>query len=928
MSRQGLNNVLIRAQQKYKKNPNISSTHTRIPDKDLNIYAGAYYIDDETNKEFKDAYCDKVFTHGHQEFLTEAQLPKAGPILIDLDFRYKVDIEERQHSSEHLSDLVELYLQQLRKVITITDTEFPVFVLEKPNVNTSLEDVTKDGIHIVIGINLHHEAQMMLREYIMEEIDNVLSELPLQNNYDSVLDKGIATGKTNWQLYGSRKPGNEAYEVVRYWNIEFDDDVDDGEFEYTDMLVNINHEEIFDLISARKADNVNFELKDDVMERCAKSDANKSIRLRKFKIIRNSQALPTTAEELEKSAKNNLQLAAMNDDLYEVREIHEFALVLAEFRADEFDEWLKVGWALHACNRDLLFPTWMLFSAKSSKFDFAEIPNYWSMWSTEFNTKRSELTKASIMWWCKQDNIIEYIKIKEGTVDYFINKTIEHEKPPDYDIAGILHKMYGDQYKCVSIKNNRWYEMVGGKWSEIDSGTTLRKKLSSQLALKYTLKAKELVERMTNMDTNPSPTESKDDDDGMKKLQKLAGRTATTSLDLRRTHNKNNIMKEAKEHFFDKEFLDKLDNNPYLLCFNNGIIDFKKKEFRMTRPDDYVSLCTNVEYFELDDANADHVQMQKEITDFMDLLFPDPDLNKYMWQHLAASLRGTNENQVFNIYTGTGRNGKSKLVDLLSAVMGDYKATVPITLITSKRGLIGGASPEIAQLKGIRYACMQEPSENMTINEGVMKELTGGDPLSGRALYCDTITFNPQFTLVVCTNHLFDIKSTDDGTWRRIRVCDFQSKFLDKPYENEVDFPRKKYPYQFKCVKDIDSRFEKWAPYLASMLVKIAFEIDGVVQDCPQVLAASQKYKMQQDYFAQFLDERIIPDQNGSIKRKDMAVEFSEWYIELYGGKVPKGKDLYDFMESKMGKCARGRFKGYRLIHSFEQDLDVVPNNI
>ena len=115
---------------------------------------------------------------------------------------------------------------------------------------------------------------------------------------------------------------------------------------------------------------------------------------------------------------------------------------------------------------------------------------------------------------------------------------------------------------------------------------------------------------------------------------------------------------------------------------------------------------------------------------------------------------------------------------------------------------------------------------------------------------------------------------------------------------------------------------------LASMLVKIAFEIDGVVQDCPQVLAASQKYKMQQDYFAQFLDERIIPDQNGSIKRKDMAVEFSEWYIELYGGKVPKGKDLYDFMESKMGKCARGRFKGYRLIHSFEQDLDVVPNNI
>jgi hypothetical protein len=122
------------------------------------------------------------------------------------------------------------------------------------------------------------------------------------------------------------------------------------------------------------------------------------------------------------------------------------------------------------------------------------------------------------------------------------------------------------------------------------------------------------------------------------------------------------------------------------------------------------------------------MSIKKEITEFMEQLFPDPLLNKYMWQHMAASLKGTNENQVFNIYTGTGRNGKSKLVDLISMALGDYKATVPITLVTSRRTTIGGASPEIAQLKGIRYACMQEPSENMSINEGVMKELTGGDP--------------------------------------------------------------------------------------------------------------------------------------------------------------------------------------------------------
>jgi len=925
-----------------------NSTHTRIPDRDLNIYAGAYIINDEDKDYFKTVYCDKVFVNEQQEFLTEAQLPIAGPILIDLDFRYDVDIDERQHGPDHISDLVELYLEQLQKIVTITEEEFPVFILEKPNVNT-LEDVTKDGIHIVIGIHLHHEAQMMLREYILEGIDNILSELPLQNDYQSVIDKGIVTGKTNWQLYGSRKPGNEAYELVQHWNMKYD--AEDDEFEYTDMIdpdrslmtSSLYHQGIFDLISARKSNNVRFELKEDVLERCNTTDANRNnVRVRnrirignrrsRVSLNNTNQILPTTMEALKRAVEYNLQRAAMNDDLYGVREVHEFVMALADSRANDEPEWFRVGLALHFCDYELLFPTWMLFSTKSDKFDFQDIPQYWETWNTSFAVDRNGiLTRGSIMWWCKQDNPIEYERIKSNTVDYFINKTIEHEKPPDYDIAGILHRMYGDQYKCVSIKSNVWYEMVGGRWSEIDSGTTLRKKLSSQLALKYTLKAKELVERMTNMNSNPSPTESKsnsDDDDEMKKLQKLAGRTAGIGLDLRRTNNKNNIMKEAKEHFFDKLFLDKLDNNPYLLCFTNGIIDFEKKEFRMTKPDDYVSLCTNIEYIKIDEGNAKHKKVKKEITNFMKQLFPDPLLNKYMWQHMAASLKGTNENQVFNIYTGTGRNGKSKLVDLVSMALGDYKATVPITLVTSKRTTIGGASPEIAQLKGIRYACMQEPSENMAINEGVMKELTGGDPLSGRALYCDTITFNPQFTLVVCTNHLFDIKSTDDGTWRRIRVCDFESKFLDKPYENEKEFPKQKYPYQFKCVKDIDSRFEAWAPYFISMLVEIAFETNGVVEDCPQVLAASQKYKMQQDYFAQFFEERIVHVEGGTIKRKDLQNEFIEWYTELYGGKVPKGKDLYDFMESKLGKCERGRFKGHRLIHSFEQDLDVVPNNI
>ena len=50
-----------------------------------------------------------------------------------------------------------------------------------------------------------------------------------------------------------------------------------------------------------------------------------------------------------------------------------------------------------------------------------------------------------------------------------------------------------------------------------------------------------------------------------------------------------------------------------------------------------------------------------------------------MWEHLASILLGKNLNQTFNMYTGSGRNGKSKLVELMGTMLGDYKGTVPIS---------------------------------------------------------------------------------------------------------------------------------------------------------------------------------------------------------------------------------------------------------
>ena len=195
--------------------------------------------------------------------------------------------------------------------------------------------------------------------------------------------------------------------------------------------------------------------------------------------------------------------------------------------------------------------------------------------------------------------------------------------------------------------------------------------------------------------------------------------------------------------------------------------------------------------------------------------------------------------------------GKSMLVLLMGKVLGDYKGTVPITLITQKRSSIGGTSSEIVALKGTRYAVMQEPSKGDKINEGIMKEITGGDPIQGRALYRDTITFIPQFKLVVCTNTLFDIEADDDGTWRRIRVCDYLSKFMENPVDNDPDEP-----YQFKVNKRLEDKFSEWKTAFMSLLVEKALVNKGDVKDCEMVLAKSLLYREGQNYLAEFMKDK------------------------------------------------------------------------
>jgi P4 family phage/plasmid primase-like protien len=419
--------------------------------------------------------------------------------------------------------------------------------------------------------------------------------------------------------------------------------------------------------------------------------------------------------------------------------------------------------------------------------------------------------------------------------------------------------------------------------------------------------------------------EYQDDDERKSFLQKKMKIIGELSIKMKRTSDKDHIMREAAEIFYDGEFIRNMDTNKYLMCFNNGVVDFATKTFREGYPEDYITKTTKINYISYDENinDDDFKQTAAEIEEFMNKLFPIKDLNRYMRDHLASCLIGANKNQTFNVYHGSGSNGKSIIADLMAVTLGEYKGTVPITLVTDVRGKIGGTSDEVLKLKGVRYAVMQEPSKGVKLNEGIMKELTGGDPIQARGLYSESEIFEPQFSLVVCTNNLFDIESNDDGTWRRIRKVDFLSKFIDEgeTYNEET-------PYIYPKDKSLKDKLPSFAPVFASILVKRAFETSGIVEDCSTVLNASNKYRKGQDHIAAFVSDKVIKtgDIHHKIKKTELKKEFDMWFQETQGSrKVPKGEELYEYINKRFGTCKSTGWVGLKIIYP-EEEEDVMSN--
>lgn len=923
--------------QEHKAGQGEDATHTRIGDKEKNIFPGKYNIPEKEWHNFMLLYYQQVIVNGQIEYLTEKQLVENGPIMVDIDFKYDKSITARQHEDGHISDALMDYFDQISKLLDVSEnTTIEVFVMEKNDVNI-LEDKTKDGVHIIIGLQMHKALQALLRKKMIPILKDRWDDLPVKNDWHDILDEGVTKGCVNWQVYGSRKPGHQAYMIKYHYKFTNTKNLDGSdEWNYVAQpIAKFSTEKNIHKLSARYTEYPGFPIKQDIYEafELAKKNLNKkegsgcpananakassalslavASEITNYSEIKNEQTLDAELEKLFES---------IDASEYKLKETHDYTMTLPEsyYGSGSYNKWIKVGMALRN-EANQLFLTWLKLSCQpncretlrgaNGKFDWSCVPELYQTWQ-KFNTNnQNPLTYKSIMYWAKSENREKFEKIWKETTNYYVKQSLQGGT--EFDLASVLYSMKKDQYVCISIKHKIWFQYINHRWHEIDSGNTLRLAISKEMHKIYIDLQQDTYKQVECMD--PS-------DVNREKVMESAKMIGNIAVMLKKTQPKQNIMTEAGLQFYDKQFSEELDKNTHLLCFKNGVIDFRQKLFRKGQPEDCLSKCTNIDYIPYETLSTQHALTVQEINTFMQQVFPIKDLEEYMWDHLAACLIGVNKNQTFNVYKGTGANGKSLLTDLMLKSLGTYAQSISATMLTTKPSEFGKATPELARTPGVRYLIMAETTKGAKLDEGTMKLFSGGDEIPFRKLFGESETFNPQFKMCLMTNSDLEITANDDGTWRRLRYVDFLSKFTDKPYAG--DFSREEYPYQFPIDENLKDKLTTWAPVFMSILIERAYRTEGFVKDCPTVLRASKKKREENDYLAAFARDKVRRKDGKSIKKTELMETFKIWYQANYPGtkSIPKAKEIVDYMNLKFGECSKNGWRNTEVIYDDDED--------
>lgn len=298
--------------------------------------------------------------------------------------------------------------------------------------------------------------------------------------------------------------------------------------------------------------------------------------------------------------------------------------------------------------------------------------------------------------------------------------------------------------------------------------------------------------------------------------------------------------------------IDKFDNNRFLACAGKHTIDLNSREVYMSKRDDMITRKLGAKF----DGDADCPRWRQFIDEIFD---KNADLINYVQKAIAYSLTGDTEIHKIFLCLGDGCNGKSKFLNVLERVFGEYASSVPFSIFDADERH-NNAQQELYELRGRRFVAIIESKEDAKLNESLVKAVTGGDEITARKLYCEPVKFRPQFKCWLAMNHKPRIIGIDRGIWRRIVVIQFNQNFEG----------REEAGLEARLLSE-SSGILNW---ILQGLEKLQSE---GLKEPESIAAAVQQYRNEQDLTTQWLEDCARLDQFAKTQSSKAFQSFMAW---------------------------------------------------
>lgn len=461
------------------------------------------------------------------------------------------------------------------------------------------------------------------------------------------------------------------------------------------------------------------------------------------------------------------------------------------------------------------------------------------------------------------DDIIEFDKFDIFETEELNDIMYKSLSGNDSSLSDIIYHFFKNSYNYG--EDNKWYQYNNHRWkligSKNDKLTFEGEKLISDLYTKLIdhckknkyekYKIKEII-----------------------KIKKNIGNNKTI----------NDVMNESRIRFFVKnnpngDFVKRLDSNQYLIGFNNGVYDLQNFEFRPGKQTDNITMSMGYDYSDKQSDNAEG------LNEFLCDIQPDNSEREYLLTYLSHALYG-NMLGLFTILTGSGRNEKSKLIELIKKVFGDYYGSVKSQMFTRPQPDASSPDPGLIKLRYKKIVMSCEPEKKAKLNSGFIKFITRRNSAQIRECHKnEMIEFDPKFiTLFVCDD-VPEMDSYDITFTNNLRCVHFSSKITDKTTKiNQRIIDAK-----------LNEKFNKWRmDFMLILIDRYKKYINGELLEVTEnILKRTNQYNKKTEIYLSFLNE-CTEKSNTHISSSDLYNAFKTWFRNNYPiMNIPTSKDFY-----------------------------------